>query len=251
MRWSACIELLFRAESPNFAQRVRLAKAAGLDAVEFWAWSNKDLEAVGKALAETGLPLAGILCEPIANITNPATHDFFLAGLDASLAAAKRLGAPMMIAQCGNVIDGMSRAAQHASIVACLRRAAEKLAGSGVVLAIEPLNDRVDHPGYFLTSTIEGLDIVDEVGRPEVRLLYDIYHAAVMGESIELLDGRVDRVAHAHLADVPGRHEPGSGTLDWQRRIDWLDAHGYTGLVGLEYVPLAGGVPELVFPGQR
>ena len=58
MRWSACIELLFRAESPNFAQRVRLAKAAGLDAVEFWTWSNKDLEAVGKALAETGLPEA-------------------------------------------------------------------------------------------------------------------------------------------------------------------------------------------------
>ena len=149
------------------------------------------------------------------------------------------------------VYDFIAKPFATERLVQCVRRAAEKLAGSGVVLAIEPLNDRVDHPGYFLTSTIEGLDIVDEVGRPEVRLLYDIYHAAVMGESIELLDGRVDRVAHAHLADVPGRHEPGSGTLDWQRRIDWLDAHGYTGLVGLEYVPLAGGVPELVFPGQR
>ena len=93
MRYSACIELLFRAEHTNPADRIRAARAAGLDAVEFWQWSNKDLGAISAALEETGLPLAGILCEPIANLTNPATHDFFLAGVKASLAAAKRLGA--------------------------------------------------------------------------------------------------------------------------------------------------------------
>src|ERR1700712_3450779 len=91
MRYSACIEMLFR-DIPVFADRIRAAKGAGLDAVEFWSWSGKDLGAIEAALGETGLPLAGILCEPIANITNPATHDYFLAGVAASLKAAQRLG---------------------------------------------------------------------------------------------------------------------------------------------------------------
>jgi hydroxypyruvate isomerase len=247
MRRSACIELLF-SENANFAARIRAAKAHGLDAVEFWQWSNKDLETISAALLETGLPLAAILCEPVANITNPGTHAFFLEGVKASLGAAKRLGAPVMIAQAGNVIAGASRAAQHAALVHCLKRAADIVKGSGVVIALEPLNDRVDHPGYFLTSTVEGLDIIDEVGRPEIRLLYDTYHAAVMEERIELLDGRIDRVVHAHLADTPGRHEPGTGSMDWQARVSWLEGHGYRGLIGLEYRPLAGSGASLAFP---
>jgi hydroxypyruvate isomerase len=249
MRFSACIEMLFR-EHKGLPDRIRAAKAAGLEAVEFWGRSGKDLAGVAAALNETGLPLAGMLCEPIANITNPATHEMFLAGLRASLAAARAVGAPLLIAQSGNVVDGASRAAQHAALVEVLRRAGEILSGSGVVLALEPLNDRVDHPGYFLTSTAEGLDIVDETGRPEVRLLYDIYHAAVMGEPIDVLEGRLDRVAHVHLADTPGRHEPGSGSLDWRARLDWLAGHGYRGLVGLEYRPTGDTVESLRFRGR-
>ena len=247
MRYSACIELLFRAETPVFAERIHLAKAAGLDAVEFWQWSGKDLDAIRAALAETGLPLAGILCEPIANLTNPETHGFFLEGVKASLAAAQRLGTRMLIAQGGNVVAGASREEQHGAIVDCLGRAAEIVAGSGVVIALEPLNDRVDHPGYFLTSTSEGLDLVDEVVRPEIRLLYDIYHAATMGEPIEVLAGRLDRVAHVHLADTPGRHQPGTGAMDWRARLDWLEAAGYQGLVGLEYTATGGTAESLKF----
>ena len=247
MRYSACIELLFRQEAPVFADRILAAKAAGLDAVEFWQWSGKDLDAIRAALAETGLPLAGILCEPIANLTNPETHGFFLEGVKASLAAAQRLGTRMLIAQGGNVVAGASREEQHGAIVDCLGRAAEIVAGSGVVIALEPLNDRVDHPGYFLTSTSEGLDIIGEVGRPEIRLLYDIYHAATMGEPIELLAGRLDHLAHVHLADTPGRHQPGTGAMDWRARLDWLEAAGYQGLVGLEYTPAGGTAESLGF----
>ena len=247
MRYSACIELLFRREAPVFADRILAAKAAGLDAVEFWQWSGKDLDAVKAALQQTGLPLAGILCEPIANITNPLVHDTFLAGVRASLGAAQRLGTGLMIAQGGNTVTGASRAGQHRAIADCLKRAADIVAGTGVVIALEPLNDRVDHPGYFLTSTAEALDIIDEVGRPEIRLLYDIYHAAAMGEAIEVLEGRLDRVAHVHLADTPGRHEPGTGAMDWRARLAWLDAHGYRGFVGLEYTPVGDTVEGLRF----
>ena len=247
MRYSACIEWLFATEEPDVANRVRAAKAAGLDAVEFWRFSNKDRDAIKQALDETGLTLAGILCEPIAPLTNPESHQGFLEGVRTSLAAALQLGAKVIIAQAGDNQAGVARAAQHAAIVKVLKEAAKLLEGSGVVLALEPLNDRVDHPGYYLTSTEEGLDIVDEVGRPEVKLLYDIYHAAVMGEAIEVLAGRLDRVVHVHLADTPGRGEPGSGRMDYTERLEWLAAHGYDGLIGLEYKPSGPTVETLRF----
>jgi hydroxypyruvate isomerase len=246
-RYSACIEMLFK-DIWSVPDRIRAAKAAGLDAVEFWAWSNKKLDAVKAALDETGLPLAGILCEPITKITDPEMHGVFLDGVRASLAAAIKLGAPVMIAQAGDDRHGVPREAQHAALVKVFKEAADLLKGSGVVIAIEPLNDRVDHPGYYLTSTVEGLDIIDEVDRPEIKLLYDLYHSAVMGEHIEdVLDGRLDRVVHVHLADTQGRGEPGSGTLDWRHRLDWLADHGYDGLVGLEYRPSGSTLDSLTF----
>lgn len=248
MRYSACIEWLFADSAPTIEGRIHAAHRAGLDGIEFWRWSNKNLAAVKAALDATGLPMAGLLCEPIAQITDPEAHPAFLDGVRASIAAAQRLGAPLLIAQAGDDRAGIPREAQHAALVKVLKEAADLLKGSGVVLALEPLNDRVDHPGYYLTSTIEGLDIVDEVDRPEIRLLYDIYHSAMMGEHIEdVLDGRLDRVAHVHLADTDGRGEPGSGRMDWRSRLDWLAAHGYQGFVGLEYRPTASTEESLRF----
>ncbi len=247
-KYSACIEWLFANEAPVFADRVRAAKAAGLSGIEFWGLSSKDLDAVKSALDETGLPIAGILCEPMSRLTDPETHPSFLDGMRASLDAALKLGAPVMIVTAGDDRPGVSREVQHAALVKVLKDAADILKGSGVVLALEPLNDRVDHPGYYLTSTVEGLDIIDEVDRPEVRLLYDIYHSAMMGEHTEdVLDGRLDRVVHVHLADTQGRGEPGSGNMDWRARLDWLADHGYSGFVGLEYKPTGSTEDSLSF----
>lgn len=238
MRFSACIEVLFAKEAPVFADRIRLARDAGLDAVEFWWTSNKDIDAIKTALDETGLPLAGAVVETTAHLTNGAAHPRFLELLDDTSAVAQRLGTKILIAQGGANQPDVPRPAQHAAIVAGLTRAADRLKGTGIVLAIEPLNTLVDHKTYYLSSTTEGLDIVDEVGRPEIGLIYDIYHSAVMGEDIErVLAGRLDRIAHVHLADVPGRGEPGSGKLDWRSKLAWLDQAGYRGYVGLEFWP--------------
>lgn len=247
MKFSACIELLFADESPDIADRIRLAKDAGLDGVEFWRWTDKDLGAIAAALKETGLPLTGIVAEPMVPLTDPARHDEFLAGLGASIVAAQRLSAPLLIAQAGDLLAG-PRAPQHQALTDCLCRARDRLEGTGVVLAIEPLNTRVDHPGYYLDSTSEGLDVVAGIGNPAIRLLYDIYHAAVMDEEIApVLAGRLDLVAHVHLADHPGRGEPGSGTLDWQARLGWLARSGYDGFVGLEYHPTGDTSASLKF----
>jgi len=235
MQYSACLEWLFKPEAPDFADRIRLASKAGLAAVEFWHWQNKDIDAIAAALDETGMKVAGFVAEPMVPLTDPAKHGEFLEGLKASIDVARRLGAPVLIVQAGADLPGKTRAEQRVALTEGLARSAEILAGSGVTLAVEPLNTLVDHVGYFLPSTLEGLGIVDEINRPEIKILYDIYHSAVMSEEIaDVLTGRVDRIAHVHLADTPGRHEPGTGKLDWRERVAWLEANGYQGLVGLE-----------------
>lgn len=109
-----------------------------------------------------------------------------------------------------------------------------------MTLLLENLNSRVDHIGHYLDSTTEALDIIGEVGHPSVRMLYDLYHSVTKGERPEeVLAGRLDLVAHVQIADVPGRHEPGSGTIDWPAVIGWLSASGYAGRIGLEFIPSA------------
>lgn len=237
-RFSACIEMLFVPETDDFAERIHLAKAEGFDLVEFWLWANKDLDAVERALQETGVKLAGIVAEPFAELTREGDHDRFLAGLEQSCDVALRLGANVLICQSGPLLAGVDRARQHEALTTAMARSADVLKGSGVRLALEPLNDRVDHPGYYLTSTTEGLDICDAVNRPEIGITYDMYHSMVMGEDPEVVvAGRLDCIFHVHLADHPGRNEPGSGSLPIKQKLAWLEAQGYDGAVGLEFRP--------------
>lgn len=246
MQLSACIEMLFTAESSDPAERIRLAKAAGADAVEFWRWSDKDLGAIGAALKETGLPLAAMVAEPFATLTDPAEHGRFLDGLEDSIAVAKSLGCPVLIAQAGPDQADVDRRTQRAALVAVLREAAARLAGTGIRLGIEPLNTRIDHPGYFLPYTAEALDLIDAVGHPEIGMVFDLYHSGVMEEELErVLAGRVDRLVHVHVADHPGRHEPGSGWLPLRNGLHWLLANGYSERVGLEFRPTIASAAAL------
>jgi hydroxypyruvate isomerase len=238
MRLSACIDMLFVPETDDPAERIRLAKAAGLDAVEFWLWSNKDLDAIEDALEETGLALAGIVAEPFAELTRAGDHDRFLRGLEKSRDVALRLGAGVLICQSGPLLPGIERQRQHDDLVRAMERSAEVLAGSGVRLGLEPLNTLVDHAGYYLESTAEGFDICDAVGRREIGLTYDLYHSMVMGEDPEtVLAGRMDHVVHLHIADHPGRNQPGTGQLPIRQKLDWILGQGYQGAVGLEFRP--------------
>ncbi|MBB4190567.1 hydroxypyruvate isomerase [Rhizobium sp. L9] len=241
-RYSACIEWLFAEEGDSFADRIRRAHAGGLTAIEFWRWTDKDLDAIETALKETGLAVTSLVAEPMIALTDAANRQAWLAGLAESVAVAKRLGAPVLIAQAGDDLAGFSRDEQRVALTDTLKSGADILEGSGVRLGVEPLNIRIDHIGYFLDSTREGLDIVDDVGRPEIGIVYDIYHSAVMDERTEdVLDGRLDRVFHVHVADHPGRNEPGSGGIDLAHRLNWIFANGYDGAVGLEYRPTRAG----------
>jgi hydroxypyruvate isomerase len=235
---SPCIEWLFADGGRPFAERIRAAATAGFSQIEFWATSNKDLAQVEQALHETGVGVTCFVSEPTGRLVDPETHAEFLEGIERSAELATSLEARSLIVVSGDALPGVNRMRQRDAISQALIRAAPIASAAGVQLVLEPLNTRVDHHGYFLDSTIEGLDIVREVNQSAVRLLYDLYHSVVMGEEPEnVLAGLGHLVGHVHIADVPGRHEPGTGTIDWPRQLAALRTAGYSGAIGLEYMP--------------
>ena len=237
-RLAANLEWLFTEAGDDPADRVRAAAAYGLDAVEIWEWRNKDVSALKAALDETGVRLLSLIVDPKMDLTDPANHPQYLTGVKDSLPVAQRLGSPHLVVVAGDLIAGRSRAEQHAAVVDVLTQAADIVEGSGVTLLLEPLNSRLDHVGTYLDSTREGLQIVREVDRPQLRLLFDAYHALVMEEELQTeLAGAIDLIAHVQIADVPGRHEPGTGHVDWAQQLETLHRLGYRGVIGLEYQP--------------
>lgn len=260
MKLSGCLDSLFLREYPVFEDRIRACAEAGLDGVEFWLWRDKDLNKVERALDETDLQLTLFSTEPRSPIVDPATHREFIDGVRESSGVAKRLGASGL---CVLVDDrgvgggneprtNTTRNEQHRAVVAALRMAAPIAADAGLSLLVEPLNSRLDHVGYFLDSTREGLDIIEEVDHPSVRLLYDMYHSTMMGEHpAEVLGDRAWLVGHVHVADVPGRHEPGSGTIDWTASMATLRDLGYRGMIGLEYWPTGSTLTSLTLTRTR
>lgn len=132
----------------------------------------------------------------------------------------------------------MSEEDHFANAVAALRAAADEAEQAGVTLLLEPLNTRL-FSAMYLVSTKLGLDLVEAVNSPNLRLLYDVWHSAVMGEDMaEVLAGRAHLVAHVQVADIDDRNEPGTGSLDWARVRQTLDELGYSGAIGLEYFPI-------------
>lgn len=238
MKLSPCIEWIFAAEHPALADRIRAAKAAGFDRVEFHLWRDKDLDAAAAALAETGVRLTGFVVEPRRSLVDPAQHGEFLDAVRDSLAAARRVGSPPLVVASGFLREGVSPEEHRQEAVKALRQATALAEEAGVVLVLEPLNTRVEHPGMYLDSTVLGLDIVEEVGSPNLKLLFDAYHSAVMDEDLKtVLAGRIHLVHHVQVADMPGRNEPGTGTIDWTAVVAALRELGYQGDIGLEYKP--------------
>ncbi|WP_298200718.1 TIM barrel protein [Novosphingobium sp.] len=236
MLLAPCIEWQFT-EHANLADRVRAAAAAGYRAAEFHLWRDKDLPGIAAALAETGVGLTGVCVDPRRSIVDPAERAELVAAVRETIAATAPLGKPPLIVASGFKVDGMSEADHFANAVAALKEAAALAEAAGVTLLLEPLNTRL-FAAMYLVSTRLGLDLVEAVGSPNLRLLYDVWHSACMGEDMaEVLAGRIHLVAHVQVADMDDRHEPGTGTLDWGRIMQTLTDLGYTGGIGLEYFP--------------
>jgi hydroxypyruvate isomerase len=235
MKFSPCIEIIFN--DTNIADRVKKVKDAGFDAYEFWSCENKDLALLESINRELGLEIAAF-CTKSGSLVDPAARAAYVAGLRESIKIAERLGTKRLISTTGNELAGVDRSRQHMSLVDGLKDCAKILEDSGITLVLEPLNILVNHPGYYLSTSKEAFEILNEVDSPNIMLLFDIYHQQITeGNLISNITANIGKIGHFHAADNPGRHEPGTGEINYKCVFDVIDASGYTGFVGLEYVP--------------
>jgi len=246
MPWfSVCIPALY----PRIPWQNCLPRITGLgyQAWEIWALDLGEVECLRRLNEEWRLSLATFsghtsLPDGLNRVEN---HVRIMEELRHTIEAARTLGCPGVICFSGNRIEAMRKEEQIQAIVAGLCAAAPMAEQAGVNLNLELLNTKVDHPGYFNDSTAIGLEIVQRVGSPRVKLLYDIYHMQIMeGNLIATISEHIEHIGHFHAAGVPGRHDMDeSQEINYRAVFQAIDQTGYQGFVGLEYWP-KGDVSE-------
>jgi hydroxypyruvate isomerase len=161
----------------------------------------------------------------------------FQDGVGQAIDYAKTLGCSRLNSLAGIAPDGADRDRLTQVTVDNLRFAAAACSAAGITLLIEPINTQ-DIPGFFLSRTSQAVAIIEAVGADNLKLQYDIYHMQIMeGNLVRTIDAHLGRIAHMQLADNPGRHEPGTGEINFPFLLSRIDALGYAGWIGCEYKP--------------
>ena len=246
MLWTVFAEL-------PFEERLAKVAEAGYSNVElvgeYAKWSAADFARANAARKRLGIQFdatAGLA----HGIANPAARDALLAELSQALTPMETLGCPAIILLSGDVVPGLSRWAQHRSCVETLKRAAalvegRQINGQPVRLLLECI-DPEENSRYFLTSAAEAIEVVRQVNHPQVQFLYDIFHEQIAeGNLIEKLDKHIDVIGLIHVADVPGRHEPGTGEINYVNIYRKLAQLNYKRMVAMEFHPTGDEVSTL------
>jgi hydroxypyruvate isomerase len=235
---------------PELPFREKPAEVArlGFTAIEFGFPSHADLDAIRVAREELGLDIILFNQDvPVwdrANrgyLVDPTRRDEFRHTFDDALRIAGRLTVNKIMLPSGVELVGMPRQEQRDCMIENLEYAAPLAADAGVLLTLETLNP-VDNPGYFLTTSQEGIEIVKFVNHPNIRFQFDTYHIQMIeGDLPQKIAENSEWIGHIQFADFPGRHEPGTGELDFAHLCSVIETAGYAGYIGLEYIPLASG----------
>src|SRR6266567_5528726 len=236
-----------------FERRLERVAEAGYKNVElvgeYGKWSDAEFESANAARKRLGIRFdatAGLK----HGIGDPASRDAFLAELEKALVPMKTLDCPAMIVLSGNVVEGLSHKEQHQSCIDGLKRAVQlvegkQLAGEPVRLLLECI-DPEENPRYFLQSAAEAIEIVRAVNHPQVQFLYDMFHEQIAeGNLIEKLEKNMDVIGLIHVADVPGRHEPGTGEINYDNVYRKLAELNYRRIAAMEFKPLGNAVAAL------
>lgn len=176
---------------------------------------------------------------------DPRRKDEFRAGVAQAIEAARKFKVKQVNSLVGKVLPEIPREEQWSTLIQNIRYAAEQLQPEGIRLLLEPLN-HLDNPSFFLNTTDDVLKLIAEVNHENVYLQYDVYHAAREGEDIlNVLHEALPKIAHIQIADNPGRHQPGSGSIDYKSFFAALKEVGYSNAVAMEYVPDPSTVASL------
>lgn len=244
-RFAANLSLLFN-EWP-LPERFGAAKAAGFDAVEIQFPYSMPAQAIARELQQHDLQLVlhnlpagnwdagerGIACDP-------ARVEEFRAGVAQALDYAQALGVTRLNCLAGIPAAHLTPEVAHTTLIDNLHYAASRLQPYGITLLLEAINT-FDVPGFFVASCADMRKVLQTCGHPNVRMQYDIYHMSCMAQDVAGdLQTCLPQIGHIQIADAPGRHEPGSGEIDYPALFGLLDRIGYQGWVGCEYEPLNG-----------
>ncbi len=242
---SACIEPMY-SEIP-FLDRFQAAKDDGFEFVEFWSWTDKDLDAVKAAAGKAGVGISGFNGDADYSLIDPTHKEKYLDFLKKSVAAAQKVGAKSVtihsnaLGDAGIVVnhytelsDTVKLCSMYDMLLECAKIAEE----SGIAMNLEPLNITTDHVGNYLTTTRMAAEMTRLIGSPMLKVLYDVYHMQLNeGSLCDNIKAYADQLGHIHVADAPGRHEPGTGEINYTRVFQALEDCGYTGRVGFELFP--------------
>ena len=239
----------------SFEEKLEIAARSGVQSVEmvseYAGWTDPDIGRVKKLARSLRLGIDVLIATPdwqkrLVSMVDPAQRDNFLADVRSAIVFAQKLEAPQILLMSGNAIPGRTHEEQYASLLEGAKRAGDLVAAANLTAIIEPLNSLVNHKGFFLTTCVEGAKLVRQVDNPHVRLLFDIYHEQVqIGNVIRTLSENADIVAVFHIADNPGRNDPGSGEINYRNVYKAIQKAGYAGYVAMEYLPLADPVESL------
>lgn len=241
-RFAANLSTMFREH--DWLARPMAARRAGFDAVEIQSPYDIDLDALVRAKSEAGvewlminLPAGNADRGERGMVSLPGREADFRAGVTLCRRYGEALGISQVNMPAGIPPNDAERARIEATVVENLRYAAEELGKAGIKALVEPLNTR-DVPGVFITRADQALDLIDRAGHANLGLLHDLYHAQVMvGDLLKNLERLMPRIGHIQFADPPGRHEPGTGELNWPVLFAAIDRLGYRGWVSAEYFP--------------
>jgi hydroxypyruvate isomerase len=223
-----------------FDRCLEMVAAAGYQGVEltgeFQKWSSDEAKRVLARMRSLGL-VFDMLSGVKPGFADPDGTNEFMKAATAQMQTARALGSPQINLKSGNRREDLPRSAQHAASIDNLKRAADLAAANGVQIVVEPI-DPLENPLMYLTSVSEAFEIVRAVGSPDVRVLYDFYHEQrAYGNLIEKLEQNFDLIGLVHIADVPGRHEPGTGEIDYPNIYRKLAQLGYDKYICMEFYP--------------
>lgn len=242
---SACIEPMY-SEIP-FLDRFQAAKNDGFEYVEFWSWTDKDLDAVKAAAEAAGIGISGFNGDADYSLIDPTHKEKYLDFLRKSVAAAQKIGAKSVTIHSNalgeggivvNYYDDLSDTVKLCSMYDMLLECAKIAEESGIAMNLEPLNITTDHVGNFLAHTQMAAEMTRLIGSPMLKVLYDVYHMQLNeGSLCDTIRAYADQIGHIHVADAPGRHEPGTGEINYHAVFSCLAECGYTGRIGYELIP--------------
>ena len=232
--------------------RYDAAAKAGFKGVELQKPYSIPVEQIVERLERNGLRHIIInmpMSDPDTGLNNvplrPDRTDLYRERVASGVDYAKALGCIGVNVGVGPLPDGVTAEQARATLVTNLRHAATELENVGVKALIEAINTR-DQPGFFIHTTAQTRDLIAEAGHANLSIQYDFYHMQIMeGNLAPTVRDNLDQIAHIQMADTPGRHEPGTGEINYNFLLPYLDEIGYRGWVGCEYTPLNGTLEGL------